>query len=230
MFERTHHRAVAEVLDSLDAGILAQGCCYFGGGTAIALRYGEIRVSTDVDFLVSDRNGYRVIRERVTEHGLESLFGTPVPIIRGPLTDQYGIRSLIGTGTPIKFEIVREGRIEFDHPGTGDEVCGIASLTTHDLVASKILANDDRWADRSLFSRDIIDLAIMQPDAGTWERGMLKARAAYGDTTATKVIRAVDNALDRQAWLDQCRSALQIDGMTVDQLRDRLGYIRDLVA
>jgi hypothetical protein len=37
--------------------------CYFGGGTAMALRYGEYRESVDIDFLVSDLAGYREMRQ-----------------------------------------------------------------------------------------------------------------------------------------------------------------------
>ncbi|MGJ7612860.1 MULTISPECIES: hypothetical protein [unclassified Variovorax] len=43
MFERLHHRRVAEVLAALNADLLADNHCLFGGGTAIALRHGEYR-------------------------------------------------------------------------------------------------------------------------------------------------------------------------------------------
>ena len=60
MFERAHHRQVAEVLAALNAPLLADNHCLFGGGTAIALRHGEYRESVDIDFLVSDVAGYRL--------------------------------------------------------------------------------------------------------------------------------------------------------------------------
>jgi len=41
------------VLQALDADALASHACLFGGGTAMALRYGEYRESFDIDFLVS---------------------------------------------------------------------------------------------------------------------------------------------------------------------------------
>lgn len=41
MFERPHHQRVFEALAALDADLLAENRCLFGGGTAIALRYGE---------------------------------------------------------------------------------------------------------------------------------------------------------------------------------------------
>ena len=53
-FERPHHQRIAQVLCALNAPLLRDNHCLFGGGTAIALRYGEYRESVDIDFLVSD--------------------------------------------------------------------------------------------------------------------------------------------------------------------------------
>jgi hypothetical protein len=61
MFKRPHHQRIAHVL--------AQHHCWFGGGTCIALRYGEYRESVDIDFLISDAAGYREIRQMLTGHG-----------------------------------------------------------------------------------------------------------------------------------------------------------------
>lgn len=65
MFSRAHHMRIASVLEALDAELLANSRCYFGGGTAIALRYGEYRESRDIDLLVSDGSGYGTLREQV---------------------------------------------------------------------------------------------------------------------------------------------------------------------
>ena len=65
-FERPHHRRIAAILRALDADLLAVHFCWFGGGTAMALRYGEYRESVDIDFLVSDTAGYRALRELLT--------------------------------------------------------------------------------------------------------------------------------------------------------------------
>ncbi len=58
MFERPLHQRIAQVLSSLDGSLLKKHGCLFGGGTVIALRFGEYRESVDIDFLVSDLNGY----------------------------------------------------------------------------------------------------------------------------------------------------------------------------
>ena len=52
MFERPHHRRIATILQALDADALLANACLFGGGTAMALRFGEYRESVDIGFLV----------------------------------------------------------------------------------------------------------------------------------------------------------------------------------
>ena len=49
LFERAHHQRIAALLRALDADLLAANSCWFGGGTAMALRYGEYRESVDID-------------------------------------------------------------------------------------------------------------------------------------------------------------------------------------
>lgn len=41
--------------------------CLFGGGTAMALRYGEYRESVDIGFMVSHLAGYRALRQALTD-------------------------------------------------------------------------------------------------------------------------------------------------------------------
>ncbi len=66
MFERPHHLRIAQVLQSLDGALLRNHSCLFGGGTAIALRYGEYPESVDIDFLVSATPRYRDLRHLLT--------------------------------------------------------------------------------------------------------------------------------------------------------------------
>lgn len=40
--------------------LLSEAQCYFGGGTQLAMTYGEYRESRDVDFLCSSRDGFRM--------------------------------------------------------------------------------------------------------------------------------------------------------------------------
>jgi len=167
LFERLHHQYIARVLNSLDAPLLLENHGLFGGGTAIALRYGEFRESVDIDFLVSDIEGYRNLRQLMTSpSGIVNIISDgsgKLEQTRPVRADQYGIRTmLLVDNYSIKFEIILEGRIQLDSPDFQDEICGIATLTLLDMVTSKLLANSDRWRDDAVFSRDLIDLAMME--------------------------------------------------------------------
>jgi hypothetical protein len=221
LFERPHHRDVALVLQSLDAAALSQRHCYFGGGTAMALRYGEYRESRDIDFLVSDLAGYRDLRQMLGNVGgflPIAREGIAIELARDVRADQYGIRTHVRSGeSTIKFEIVLEARIELAAPGDADRVCGIQTLALVDLAAEKLLANADRWADVSVYSRDLIDLAMMRADRRILEAACVKAEGAYGESVRRSLSQAVDG-LETRGRLEACMTALSIDGVTRAQL------------
>lgn len=212
MFERPHHRRIATVLSALDADVLAANACLFGGGTAMALRYGEYRESVDIDFLVSRVDGYRHLRQRLTgPDGMRSITRTGHALnqTREVRADQYGIRTMLQVDdVSIKFEIVLEGRIELEAPGPHDRQCGVATLTPLDMVTSKLLANSDRWRDDAVMSRDLIDLAMMTPPKALLKQALAKAQGAYGDSVAADLARAVEDLRTRPHRLDQCMQAM----------------------
>lgn len=212
MFSRPHHRRLAAILQALDADLLASAGCYFGGGTAIALRHGEYRESVDLDFLVSDTDGYQRLRELVRGvHGINALTRQPLTVVRGPLVDQYGIRAVIGDGRePVKFEIVSEGRINLETPQRGDDICGVATLTDLDMATSKLLANSDRWADRATHSRDLIDLAMMDPSDKLLTKAISKAEGAYRSSIITDLDKAISFFRENPHRLDECMRALRM--------------------
>ena len=214
MFKREHHQKIFEVLQRLDAQVLKNHACYFGGGTAIALMNGEYRESVDIDFLVSDLMGYRALRELLTgPKGIEAITksGKELALAREIRTDQYGIRTMLRMdGVNIKFEIISEGRIAFDVPKEKDCVGDIATLSRIDLVASKILANADRWGDDSVFSRDVIDLAMMKVNKKELHQAFEKARMAYGDSVAVSLEKAIDRLFIKEGLLDSCMTAMKI--------------------
>jgi hypothetical protein len=84
----------------------------------------------------------------------------------------------------------------------------IATLTRLDLAASKLLANADRWADRAVFSRDLIDLAMMQPTASTLQNAISTASRAYDDSIITCLNAAIANLRENPRRLDECMTAL----------------------
>lgn len=214
MFERSHHRRIARVLDALDGARLRELACLFGGGTAIALRHGEYRESVDMDFLVSDAGSYRQLRALLADAGnLNPLLrvGAQMQLARDIRVDQYGIRTvLVVDGVHIKFEIVREARIDLDMPGRNDAIRGVATLAATDLAASKLLANSDRWRDDSVFSRDAIDLAMMDLPPRGFLPAVEKAAAAYGDAVVMDLRRALDGLDARSGHLQRCMSALSM--------------------
>lgn len=219
MYKRPHHQRIARILAALDAQILESCACLFGGGTCIALRYGEYRESVDIDFLVADAEGYRELRQRLTgERGLASITragAIALAPVRELRADQYGLRTLLQIDNQVtKFEIVREARISFDPPGEDDRLCGIATLTPADLAASKLLANADRYADDSVFSRDLIDLAMLELTPACWKRAFAKAEAAYGTAIRRDLDQAIARMQQRPEWLARCQQAM---GMSMPQ-------------
>lgn len=196
----------------LDAPLLVEHRCWFGGGTAIVLANGEYRESVDIDFLVSDQRSYRQLRQIVRGHGLDALTTRELELVRTPSVDGYGIRAaVIVAGVAIKFEIIHEGRITLDTPSPADEICGVRMLTRTDQVASKLLANDDRGADTSTFSRDLIDLAMMRPEGAALKAGAHKAAEAYGKTVGQSLNSAISYLQERPHRLDDYIRALKID-------------------
>jgi hypothetical protein len=213
-FDRPHHQAIATVLQALNADLLANSHCLFGGGTAIALHYGEYRESVDIDFLISDLAGYRSLRQLLTGPDGLAAIAHPTAMLRAVReirADQYGIRTIVGVGEiKIKFEIVLEARIQLESPDPARHICGVATITPLDMLASKLLANSDRWADDSVFSRDLIDIAMMQT-TGLLEAAIEKAAGAYGASVQRDLVQSVSKLLTREGRLEQCMTALKIN-------------------
>ena len=214
MFRREHHRRIAKVLLQLDPRVLGERGCLFGGGTAIALRYGEFRESVDIDFLVSNLEGYRELRQMIRQaSSLKPIFlnhGCTIMEEREPLMDQYGIRTRLNVeGVTLKFEIVLEGRVRLDPPSPEDTVCTVSCLTLVDMACSKLLANSDRWNDDGVFSRDLLDLAHLPLKPNQLLNALSKAEGAYGESVQKDLIESLERLLGRDGWLERCRQALK---------------------
>jgi Nucleotidyl transferase AbiEii toxin, Type IV TA system len=212
-FKRPHHQAIALVLSALDAELLNRHHCLFAGGTAITLLHGEYRESRDMDFLVSNLGSYRQLRELVRlGNSIAALCRLPLQQVGDVRVDQYGIRTWLAAGnSTIKFEIVFEGRIKLAAPVVDNTICGIATLSPLDLLTSKLLANSDRWSDDGVFSRDVIDLAMMTPTKKLLLPALAKAEVAYGAAIQRDLLAAIDRMLTRERWLDRCMAAMDIN-------------------
>lgn len=201
---------VWQVLKSLNRELLKATQCYFGGGTRIALELEEFRESIDVDFLCSDRAGYRTLRSMITQTSFGELFSDGYELMRDIRADMYGIRTfLLIDDQPLKFEIISEGRIYIG--GTTTKPFPVQVLDRPTCFAEKLLANADRGGDASTRSRDVIDLAFM---TSSWPKtdlmtGLDKANEVYGDAVHRGLTTALSRIKDRK-YRNQCVKELSI--------------------
>lgn len=219
-FRLEHHNKILTILKSLDPKVLEDGFAYFGGGTLLALDFGEYRSSKDVDFICSvSSSGYKHLRTIVFESGYKALFRDldRIQIGRGT-TDQYGIRMIIDVdGVPIKTEIIAEVRFDLDPPRYPDW-SPVACLSLNDCFVSKLLANSDRYMDDSVEARDLIDLAVLRLQSSIPQKAIDKAEKAYEVMRPLKV--AIQRFQERVNYREKCFSSLKID-------RDRIPSIID---
>jgi hypothetical protein len=87
----------------------------------------------------------------------------------------------------------------------------ITTLTDLDMSTSKLLANSDRWADASVFSRDLIDLAMMSPTKELLNTAISKAQIAYGNAILRDLSKAIEKLSARNDWLNRCILAMDIE-------------------
>ncbi len=221
MFSRQHHQRIEKLLRMFDRDMLEKTGCLFGGGTAIVLLLDEYRESVDVDFLCASQEGYRFLRNVVSQSSLGALLREPVTHLRDVRTDRYGIRTFLQVDDqPIKVEIVSEGRIGLS--AASDPSIPVPILSRVDMYAEKLLANTDRCYDRSTLSRDMIDLAMMidgwgEIPAEAWD----KATDAYGPSVEKAYAGALEMLSDRD-YLSACLAKMHMSDDLVKRVRDAL--------
>jgi hypothetical protein len=86
--------------------------------------------------------------------------------------------AIIVDGIPIKTEIIAEARFELDVPRQ-PSWSPVECLSISDCFTSKLLANADIYADPSVHSRDLIDLAFLRNEQSIPSLAIEKAEAAY---------------------------------------------------
>jgi hypothetical protein len=225
-FKRPAHREVTAVLSRLNSAFLARAQCYFGGGTRIVLELGEYRESKDIDFLCSSREGYRLLRESVSESSLGPIAAPGIALAREVRADQYGIRTfLVSKAVKLKFEIIREAHIELE----AEKIAAlpVACLARKHCFAEKFLANADRGMDGSTLSRDIVDLAYMiegwsRVDA---EAGLAIAEAAYGDSVRRSLAAVTRKMREDKAYRNRC-----VEGLGLTDSKVMSAGLRELAA
>lgn len=124
-------------------------------------------------------------------------------------------------GIKIKFEIIREGRVDLSGAMTGQ--LDVPVLAREDLYCEKLLANADRYADRAVRSRDIIDLGLMMSRWGAIpESAWTKGRAAYGSAIDAAYDAAVAGIRNPE-WLRMCMQDMAMDLSLTDEIMDTFG-------
>ncbi len=215
MFDRPQHRLVLAVLQGLRSDVLSDCRFLFAGGTRIVLELQEYRISKDIDFLCSDAEGYAQLRLAASQRSYAALFTEAgqarFRFPREIRVDQYGIRfPLVYGDDSLAVELIREARIELD-PGKRPPWSPVDCLSIDDCYAEKLLANSDRWADRQVLSRDLVDLAALRGQLGPIpEAAWRKAEAAYKSAPETDLVKALNTFTEDAAHRRRCFDGLSV--------------------
>ena len=73
-FQYPFHNQIFKVLQCLDRTFLDRCHIAFGGGTLLALAYGEYRISRDIDFLCPYGEAFSRLRREIYDRGYAALF------------------------------------------------------------------------------------------------------------------------------------------------------------
>jgi hypothetical protein len=103
----------------------------------------------------------------------------------------------------------------------------VVRLSDQDLVAEKLLANEDRFLDEAAMARDVIDLVMLEHELGelpasAWS----KARRAYGDSIESAFHRALRRLRDDPTWLQRALKALSVTPDAQAIIEEKLSTIR----
>lgn len=226
MFNHDHHRTILSILKYLNKDLLEQTNSHFGGGTLLSLMFDEYRWSQDIDFICPiQQGGYRILRSEIHRAGYDALFlkDYPFTLPREIQANQYGIRfPVMADGHTIKFEIVAEARIQLDPP-ENLEWCPVPCLSLADCFSEKLLANSDRWNDRSILSRDLIDLSFLRIHFDIPEKAIEKAEHAYEVKISLR--KAIQDFQENPSYRNKCFETLQIDRCNIVRVIDGLDLL-----
>lgn len=225
-----HHQRIVSILQKMNSALLEGTQCVFAGGTAISLQINDFRLSTDIDLLCSSQEGYRQLRGLVNPFsatGLSALFVEPVTQLRIARADRYGIRTVLEEdGHPIKFEIVREDRIYLD--ASTQHLHGVPLISRADAYAEKLLANSDRWGDKAVLSRDVLDIAAMINAWGPIPiEAENKAVLAYGEDALEDLKSGAKFLLSNEIYRQKCFRELQVEELVQSALLTTLGQLSE---
>lgn len=224
-FRIDYHNKILTILQCLNSDVLENGFAYFGGGSLLALDFDEYRWSKDIDFISEvGTEGYKYLRTLVFDNGYEALFSDLSKIQIGrSTTDQYGIRiNLVVNDTPIKTEIIAETRFQLDSPRY-PSWSPVPCLSLNDCFTSKLLANSDRYIDKSIESRDLIDLAVLRLQSPIPQSAIDKAEKAYEVIRPLK--RAIELFQEKPEHRQKCYQGLQVNQNWIPKIIDGIDLL-----
>lgn len=215
MFNRDHHRAIAVVLNAFNPDYFYERRCYFGGGTLLALSFGEYRQSIDIDFLISDPDQIRLLRRDLHDRGYSVLFKKAEP--KFPLrpdqprvTRDKVVFAVQPHDTPLKVEIIFEERIVLDDAREAP-FTAMPCLTIRDSIAEKLMANTDRGLDTAYFAKDLIDLAFVVTETEFLDDAVEKVHGSSNRYEVTEPLRrAIEYFGEHADFRLQCYAQLQV--------------------
>jgi hypothetical protein len=94
------------------------------------------------------------------------------------------------------------------------------------MLTTKLLANADWWADRGVYNRDVIDLAMMEPPHGLLDEAIAKAAVPYGRSVRDSLDNVIAYLRDNPHRLDECQAALKVQGVPKATLWQRIKGLR----
>jgi len=210
MFELDHHQKVITILKALRSDFFTEISAYFGGGTFLTLLYDEYRRSKDIGFICPVGDGYRMLRSEIYDKDYDAMFKnfSDITFPEEIKTDQYGVRFVVkAEGIPIKFKIMAEARISLQ-PAEFHSWPEVPCLSFTDSCAEKLLSNADRWADRAMESRDLIDLSVLRLQSEIPKHSVEKAESAYPVIKPLK--KSVRFFQTNPGYRKTCFSSLQV--------------------
>ncbi|MEE2023016.1 nucleotidyl transferase AbiEii/AbiGii toxin family protein [Alkalimonas mucilaginosa] len=158
-YKRAQHQRIAACLENFNSDFLSQHTILFGGGTRIALEFGEYRESVDIDFLCPDKAAYRAVRQQVTNQSLGKLVRQDFHYSRDIIFDRYGVRTfIVASGVPIKLEFVAFDNYQLE-PDKAGTLFPVPYIDHTSCYVTKLLANADRVGVKPY--KDILDILVM---------------------------------------------------------------------
>lgn len=203
--KKEYFKKVKRFIKNLQEKIFLENQIYFGGGSAIALKYDEFRFSKDLDFLSSSKNGFYQLKNRIREDGISYLLKNEELIkVIDCKTNNYKITILLEMEeTPLKIEILHT--LDFKIEGDFNKELNIPQLSINDMFAQKISACIDRGLDKNTYGRDLLDLCVLLDKNKTINNDVLdNIENIYGKNFYKTLLQVYEMLILDEKYYEEC--------------------------